>query len=297
MSVLDSYKKAGKQQPAEPEEANITYQEEEEPAPPPKPKKKPLPPPPPPPKPKPKPKPVPKPIPVQEEQEEEEPEEEEQEPQPTPITPSSKTVDLKSFYQDPKERKAMSSWIKANQRQAQKLNLASKQQTGAIEMNRGSWAIIYKGATPLRTVPFVWQQDAETRQPWAVFDRKVFYGQSIPKIRFKIQLLLIPIDKSPNMCNYLINGYYMKFDEATEMQIPLEKADTPEAQKKRVEEKTFVSQNLMLARMLQNLQKPKTNWTLIIVIAIVIILVVGGIIYYMSNPNMFAGLTHLFPGT
>ena len=144
MSVLDSYKKAGKQQPAEPEEANITYQEEEEPARPPKPKKKPLPPPPPPPKPKPKPKPAPKPIPVQEEQEEEEPEEEEQEPQPTPITPSSKTVDLKSFYQDPKERKAMSAWIKANQRHAQKLNLASKQQTGTIEMNRGSWAWVGK---------------------------------------------------------------------------------------------------------------------------------------------------------
>lgn len=131
-----------------------------------------------------------------------------------------------------------------------------------------SYAIISKGDQPSRLVPFVWQQDRGTRRTWSVFDWDEFYGKpirgGIMNPRFTIKVLLIPFDKSPEMCLYYGRGYLAKFDEISEMQVSLLTHDSDITLKKRLEDRSYIAEDLQLYRTLQELSKPKYNWSQIL---------------------------------
>ena len=73
-----------------------------------------------------------------------------------------------------------------------------------VEFKRGSWADVYKEDLLVRMIPFIWQQDKETKQNWAIMLEQDFYGKPRSFWQFSYPLLIIGFDKSRNYVDYSI---------------------------------------------------------------------------------------------
>lgn len=164
-----------------------------------------------------------------------------------------------------------------------------------LEFVGGNYAHIYKEDTELRVVPFVWQQDVETRNTWSVFSRDAFYGtkpSSVPWRRLKTQMLIIPFDKSGDSCNMTPRGYAAKFDEASISQLSMNYRETQDSRRDRVDDLRFLSANLQLYRVLTKYNNPK--WNIFLIVAIIAIIgIIGFVAFYLSkHPNALSGILH-----
>jgi flagellin-like hook-associated protein FlgL len=162
-----------------------------------------------------------------------------------------------------------------------------------MEMAGGNYGFIYKNDMLLRVVPFIWQQDIETRNTWAIFKAHEFYGlkqSTYPWRRLKTQVLVIPFDKSSDSCDLTPRGYGAKFDEASISQLSMHWKETAATRRERVDDLRFLSQNLQLYRDLQKYTQAKWNMFLIIMAIVIIIIAVAGIYIWKTNPHFLNNL-------
>jgi len=170
---------------------------------------------------------------------------------------------------------------------------------GNVQFRTGSWAIIYKGDTPVRMIPFVWQQDIETRSNWFIFKARAFYNQGQPMApwqRAKTPIIVMPFDKSEFSCEQFSEGYLARVDEASLTQMPIFRKENPADRDKRVKDLRMISFNLMLYRMLNKYMNSKFNWIFIAIIVIIMIAVVAVVWEIHTHPQVLYGLTHMFSG-
>lgn len=167
-----------------------------------------------------------------------------------------------------------------------------------ISYRDGSYADIERNGVLLRTVPFVWLTDTESRQSWAFFWADQFYGtlrkQSwLPWRRVKRQTVIIPFNKGEHWTKPLIGGgFKARFDENAQAQIPYEANFTKEQLDEFIKEGQHISQNLLLYRQLQTYLRPKTNWNFVALLVVAVIVIVG-IWFFLTHPHFLASLGNM----
>ena len=160
----------------------------------------------------------------------------------------------------------------------------------SIEFKAGSWALIYKEDLVVRMIPFLWQQDKETKQNWAIMLEQSFYGKPLKPMQISYPLLIIPFDKSRKNVDYYGRGFLISVDEISQLQIPLHQLDNDMELNKRLEDNAFNSQNMALYRELIIHAKKKWNWTLIIVLILVAV-VIGIFVYFLhTHPDFLQNI-------
>ena len=172
--------------------------------------------------------------------------------------------------------------------------------TRTVEFKGGSYALIYKGNTPLRVAPFLWQLDQGTRRLWAVFTFNNFYGHNLPhplkspiawfRQKISIPLVLTPFDNRSNMVDDYGKGYLIKIDERTQFQTPMGVQDDKEAEQMRVDNKHFISAGLTLWMDLLAATKNKINLRMIAYLLIGGAIVVFVIYFIHSHPGFLSGI-------
>jgi hypothetical protein len=172
--------------------------------------------------------------------------------------------------------------------------------TRTVEFKGGSYALIYKGKTPLRVTPFMWQLDQGTRRLWAVFTFNNFYGHNLPhplkspmgwfRQKISIPLVLTPFDNSSNMVEDYGKGYLMKVDERTQFQVPMNVQDDKEAEQMRVDNKHFISAGLTLWMDLLAATKNRVNMRMIAYLLIGLAIVGFAIYFIHSHPGFLSGI-------
>ena len=162
-----------------------------------------------------------------------------------------------------------------------------------VEFKRGSWADVYKEDLLVRMIPFIWQQDKETKQNWAIMLEQDFYGKPRSFWQFSYPLLIIGFDKSRNYVDYYGKGFKIAVDEVSQLQIPLHEMDDDIKLQARLEDNSFKSQEMALYRELIIHAKKKWNWTLIIILVLVAVILGVVVWYFHSNPNALTGLTNI----
>jgi hypothetical protein len=203
--------------------------------------------------------------------------------------PKGKITTPEAEYGD---KEIVKKFKQANPKTAKKLEY-----NGAIqkmEYQGGSYADLYRGNTRIRTIPFVWQQDTETRNSWAVFSFNDFYNQK-PSIwpwrRLKYQIVIIPVDKGMDACDLITGGHTMaKFDIDSLSQMNIHINYNKELLEKLAKQQRLVSANLQLYRDLNKYTNPKTNWYFIIGILIVAAFAILGYWYITSHPQFLQGI-------
>lgn len=164
-----------------------------------------------------------------------------------------------------------------------------------IELRGGSYALIVKGTLPVRVAPFMWQLDQGTRRSWAVFVFNNFYGHKDPhplmfwKKIMKV-LVLTPFDAGSNMVENFGKGYWVKFDEGSQFQMPVNVQDTIAAERMRVDNKYFISSALTLWVDLQAYTKAKLNMKMIMYLIIGAGVIIFAYWFLHSHPGFMSGI-------
>lgn len=166
---------------------------------------------------------------------------------------------------------------------------------GKMEMRGSSYALIYKGDTPVRIAPCIWQLDQGTRRMWLIFTFNNFYGHKDPpswKVwkRFWTVMVITPFDNSSDMVDRFGKGYLIKVDENTQFQVALADKDTKPMEQTRALNKAFISSALTLWQDLSAFTKPQMNWKLIMYLVGGAILIVVGYWWISNHPGILNGL-------
>ena len=159
-----------------------------------------------------------------------------------------------------------------------------------IEYKAGSWMDVYKEDLLVRTIPFIWQQDKETKQNWAICLEQQFYGRKMGFMQLSYPLLIVGFDKSRKYSDYYGRGFKIAVDEVSQLQVPLHEMDSDEKLKTRLEDNAFNSQNMALYRELIIHAKKKWNWTLIIILILVAIIIGVAVYYLHAHPQFLTNL-------
>ena len=169
-----------------------------------------------------------------------------------------------------------------------------------VEFKGGSYALIYKGKTPLRLAPFMWQLDQGTRRLWMVFTFMNFYGHNLPspfkspiawfRQKISIPLVLTPFDNSSDMVDDYGKGYLVKVDERTQFQMPMGIQDVKEAEKMRVDNKHFISAGLTLWMDLLAATKNKINMKMIAMLLIGVGIIAFAIWFIHGHPGFLSSI-------
>lgn len=186
-------------------------------------------------------------------------------------------------------------------RRATLLEFESKRKQ-TIEFNSGvSYAIIKEGEIDTRIVPFMWQQNLETRNTWAVFRFSQFYNRPesiVPWRKFKYPILLIPMNKMSGKAGFtdpIPRGILAKFQAETLQQLQLSRiyTDTEKAQMEQAGQ--MISANLQLYRDLTDLEKPHYNIRFILLLLIIAAAVIIGYWFFTTHPQILSGLGNSLP--
>jgi hypothetical protein len=170
----------------------------------------------------------------------------------------------------------------------------TQQKMASLTFQGGSWAILWRGDIPVGIIPFIAQQDKETRQSWAIFLEQQFYQKKIATMQFKYPVLFTSFDKSPKWASYYGKGYLASFDIVSGLQVPLKIVESADEKKERLADNIFKSQDLSLYRELISHIKAKWNWKLILILVLVAVVMIIVIWYILTHPHWLSGLTSMF---
>ena len=162
-----------------------------------------------------------------------------------------------------------------------------------IDFRGGSFAVIYKNELPVRIAPFIWALDQKTRRTWAIFKFNDFYGHKyslMPWKRISEPIVLTPFIYDSNMVDSYGKGYYAKFDEGTQFQVPISMKYSKEAWADLMDSKQHISSALTLWMDLTSYTKNKLNIKLIIAIVLIAVVCVLGYFMWPTITKMLGGI-------
>ena len=168
---------------------------------------------------------------------------------------------------------------------------------GGMEFNAGNLAIVSKNGISARAVPFIWQQDPETRQTWAVFTVMNFYGQPRPKWPppewAKTRIIITGFERKTDITMHTTGGYIAEFDETSITQKPMRFILKDEEIARRTKDLRMVSQDLALWRVLSKYTHPKINWMFLAVVVLIAGVLLTVLVYLHFHPGALQGLSHV----
>lgn len=231
-----------------------------------------------------------------------------QEPEPAPVV-NKEAVPIEEPMEKGQEltldqySKWLANQVYANLRATKGtlLELESRRKQ-VIEFNSGvSYAIIKEGEIDTRIVPFMWQQNLETRNTWAVFRFSQFYNRPesiLPWRKIKYPILLIPMNKMSGKSGFtdpIPRGILAKFQAETLQQLQISRIYT-DAEKAQMEQAgQMISANLQLYRDLTDLEKPHYNIRFIIFILLIVAAIIIGYWFFTTHPQILSGLGNAVP--
>lgn len=179
----------------------------------------------------------------------------------------------------------------------------SKATRGRFNFSGANYAIVMKGKIPVLMIPFAWYYDSTTLHKWAVMDADYFYGnrkEPIWKIwrRIKDRIVITTFSTTPDVAEVIPDGYMMRIDQSSKMQLPMWKPDTAEAQAERVSGEKMIGEVLTLDLELQALKKATTNFRLIIILLLIGAVVVIVLLVFGKNiAGILGGFAHSLTGS
>lgn len=173
-----------------------------------------------------------------------------------------------------------------------------------FEFTSGNIAMLYRGNTFIRFVPFVARNDLLSDQTWAEFKVNSYYNKPsspLPWDWSTYKILWMGLDKGPDYCDNLGGGgLLIKVDEHAKAQLPLRFNLSEEERQKLLKNNRMNGQALLLKDRLQSYEKPKQNWWfwffVIMGVMAVAVVVMLYFIYPNAFNNFFAGITKSFSG-
>jgi len=173
-----------------------------------------------------------------------------------------------------------------------------------FEFTTGNYALLYRGNTFVRLVPFVAKNDLLSDQTWAEFRQQTYYNK--PKSPWPWdwathKILWMPLDKGPDYCdNVGGGGLLIKVDEHAKAQIPMRTKTTEEERQKILKNNRMNGMALLLKDRLQSYEKPKANWWFWFGVAMIVLVgAVIGLLYVLyphAFNNIFSSIGKSFGG-
>lgn len=164
------------------------------------------------------------------------------------------------------------------------------------EYREGNYALIFRGDTFMRSAPFIAKTDLESRQSWAQFDSYKFFGKGRPMWPWEwptTKIVFMGLNKTEDYSAKINGGgYLIRVDETAMTQVPLYVRLTKEALQTLILTNKMTAQDLLVWRMLNKYEKPRTNWIFYIIIVAAVGIIAMIIVLHAANPNIFNGITN-----
>lgn len=161
-----------------------------------------------------------------------------------------------------------------------------------FEFTAGNYAMLYRGDTFIRFVPFIARNDLLTDQSWAEFRINSYYNKPAswwPWNWASHKILWTGLDKSGDYADTIGGGgLLIKIDEHSKTQLPLRMKINDTERQTILKNNRINGKMLLLKTKLQNYEKPKTNWWFWGIIIIVVIFVAALVLVYAINPHIFS---------